>query len=297
MYSACDFRALLFALAVTLAAPTARAAPPAPEPGHPTPVAATDALRVCADPNNLPFSNRRGEGFENALAELVARDLRRPLRYTWWPQRRGFVRNTLNAGRCDVVMGIPAQGYDLVLPTAPYYRSTYVFVTRHGAGPPIRSFDDARLRGLRIGIHTVGDDYNNPPPAEALARRGLAANARGYSIYGDYTRDDPTRALIDAVARGDVDTAVAWGPLAGFFARQEAVALDVTPVVDDPGTRGLPMSFDIAMGVRRHDTALRGALDGVLDRRKREIARLLDRYGVPRVAAPTAHARAEKELP
>src|SRR4051794_10896198 len=155
----------------------------------PPPVADPHVLRVCADPNNLPFSNRRGDGFENALARLVARELHRPLRYTWWPQRRGFIRNTLDAGACDVVMGIPAVGYDLVQPTLPYYRSTYVFVGRRTAGEPIRSFDDPRLSTLRIGLHLVGDDYNNPPPAEALARRGLAANVRGYSVYGDYTRE------------------------------------------------------------------------------------------------------------
>src|SRR5258705_8891215 len=119
-------------------------------------------LRVCADPNNLPFSNRAGQGFENRIAELVARELHASLRYAWWPQRRGFVRQTLDAGRCDLVIGIPA-GDDHVLATRPYYASTYVFLSRRSAGPPIASLDDPRLRRLRIGLHFIGDDYQNTP--------------------------------------------------------------------------------------------------------------------------------------
>jgi len=239
------------------------------------------ALRVCADPNNLPFSNDRGEGFENALAELVASDLGERVEYTWWPQRRGFVRNTLKAGACDVVIGVPAS-FELVEPTAPYYRSSYVFVTRSDRNLQLRSFDDPRLRELRIGIHTIGDDYANVPPAQALADRGLAGNLVGYSIYGDYSRANPPRVLIDAVARREIDVAVAWGPLAGYFAQREPVEIRIDPVSD--AGPGLPMSFAIAMGVRHGDETLKADLERVLTARHDEITSLLRSFGVPLVA-------------
>src|SRR4051794_26771468 len=248
--------------------------------GHPAPAIAQRMLRVCADPNNLPFSNRRGEGFENRIAALVARELRATLRYTWWPQRRGFVRHTLEAGTCDLVIGVP-EGFDRALTTRPYYRSTYVFVRRADAAP-VRSFDDPVLRALRIGVHFTGAG-GNPPPAEALARRGLARNLVTFSVYGDYREPDPPARLVEAVARGRVDVAVAWGPLAGFFARRQSVKLRVTPVPARDAAPGLPMSFAIAMGVRRGDTARRDELQRVLDRRAAEIRGILERYGVPLV--------------
>src|SRR5256885_5389623 len=192
-------------------------------------VDAAQALRVCADPNNLPFSNQRREGFENKIAEIVARELKRPLAYYWMPQRRGFVRNTLNAHQCDVVIGVPAE-FDPLRSTAPYYRSTYVFVSRRDRALHVRSFDDPRLKTLTIGIQVTGDDYANPPAAQALASRQIIQNVRGYTVYGDYSRPNPPRGLIDAVADGKVDVAVAWGPLAGYFARREPVPMDVTPV-------------------------------------------------------------------
>lgn len=254
--------------------------------------AAPDLLRVCADPNNLPFSNERGEGFENALAQMIAGDLHLRVATTWWPQRRGFVRHTLKAGKCDIVMGVPAH-YDLVTTTRPYYRSTYVFVTRHDRALDLRSFDDARLRTLRIGLHAAGDDGNNLPPVQALAWRGLVGNIHGYPIIGDYSQPDPPRALIDAVAHDDVDVAMAWGPLAGYFAQREPVALDVVPVAPQLDHGMLPMSFAIAVGVRRGDTALRDRVQQVLDRRHGEIDALLRRYGVPLVQPPAPVASKE----
>jgi len=239
-------------------------------------------LRVCADPNNLPFSNQRGEGFENRIASIIGHDLKLSVRYTWWPQRRGFVRNTLNAGRCDLILGIPA-GFDAVAPTSPYYRSTYVFVTRRDRGLQIRSLDDSVLRGLRIGIHFAGEDYANPPPAQALARRGLAANVVGYSLYGDYSKPDPPADLIRAVVRRDVDVAIAWGPLAGYFARRTRVPLELTPVRPSPDLPSLPFVFAIAAGVRRGDTELRDRVQGALDRHRIEIQHILESYGVPLV--------------
>src|SRR5256885_9695080 len=180
------------------------------------------ALVVCADPNNLPFSNDKLEGFENKLADLVGRDLNLPVRYMWLPQRRGFVRNTLKAHRCDVIMGVPSS-FELARPTEPYYRSTYVFVYRKDRHLKLQSFDDPRLHHLRIGVHVIGDDYANVPPAAALAQRHIIRNVVGYSIYGDYSRPNPPADLIAALVKGDVDVAIAWGPLAGFFAPQVAV--------------------------------------------------------------------------
>jgi quinoprotein dehydrogenase-associated probable ABC transporter substrate-binding protein len=242
--------------------------------------AASTELRVCADPNNLPFSNQQGEGFENALARLVARDLGRSVTYTWWPQRRGFIRNTLRAGRCDVVMGIPA-AFELAQPTRPYYRSTYVFVTRRDRGLDIRSFDDPILKQLKIGIHVIGDDYANVPPAQALVRRGIIGNVRGYSIYGDYSQPNPPAMLIDAVAQGQVDLAIAWGPLAGYFATRSPIPLSIVPVAPLLDPPSLSFVFDISMGVRREAQELRAVLDQVIERRQLEIRSLLEQYGVP----------------
>lgn len=237
-------------------------------------------LRVCSDPNNLPFSNSRLEGFENRLAELVAREMDAEVSYTWRAQRRGFLRSTLNAGECDVVMGIPAS-WELALATRPYYRSSYVFVTRRGFR--VSSFDDPVLRRVRVGVQLVGDDYANAPPAHALAARGVVGNVHGYSVYGDYRRESPPVAVVEAVARGEVDVAVVWGPLAGWAARRQQVALDVVPVSPQIDLPFLPFVFDIAMGVRRGDTALKEELDAILERRQPEIETLLDEYGVPRV--------------
>jgi quinoprotein dehydrogenase-associated probable ABC transporter substrate-binding protein len=250
-------------------------------------------LRVCADPNNLPFSNRAREGFENELARLLAHDLGWSLEYEWWPQRRGFIRNTLSARKCDVVLGLPT-GYELAELTEPYYTSTYVFVTRRDDRLGLSTFDDPRLRRLRIGLHTIGDDYAGVPPAQALARRGIVDNVVGYSIYGDYSRPDPPRDLIDAVARGDVDVAIAWGPLAGYFAGRAPVPLVVSPIEAATDRTGEdPLHFSIAVGVRKGDAALRRALQSVLERRQPEVQQLLTAYEVPVVATPPARKVAD----
>jgi mxaJ protein len=240
------------------------------------------ALRVCSDPNNLPFSNRQQAGFENRIASLVAKDLHVPLTYTWWAQRRGFIRNTLNAGRCDLVMGIPA-GDDMVRTTAPYYTSTYVFLSRRADRLRLHSLDDPRLRSLRIGIHFIGDDYHNTPPAQALARRGIVRNVVGYSIYGDYSKPNPPAALVEAVADGQVDVAIVWGPFAGYFGRRVSTPLEITPLVAGTDSLLAPFTFAIAAGVRRGDSALARRIDAVLRARRSDIKNILDRYGVPQV--------------
>jgi mxaJ protein len=237
-------------------------------------------LRVCADPNNLPYSNAKGQGFENKIAVLIARDLNRPLTYFWSPQRRGFIRNTLNAGRCDVVIGVPAE-YGLLQSTRPYYRSSYAFVSRRDRHIAVQSFDDRRLTTITIGIQITGDDYNNPPAAQALARRHIIQNVRGYTVYGDYSAPDPQRDLVDAVADGRVDVAVVWGPLAGYYGQRARTPLNIVPVRPERDGPGLQFAFDIAMGVRREDHALRALLDAAILRHRAGIRRILTAYGVP----------------
>jgi mxaJ protein len=238
-------------------------------------------LRVCADPNNLPFSNDRLEGFENRIAEVIASELNASVEYTWWAQRRGFFRNTLNSRKCDLVMGIPEQ-FDQALPTSPYYRSIYSFVYRKDRRLNIRSYDDPRLHHLKIGLQISNEDY--APPALALARRNiLGSNIITYSVYGDYAEDNPPARIIDAVVGRDVDLAIVWGPLAGYFARQQQGVLDVVPVSPETDSPVLPMAFDISMGVRKGEQAFKEEIDQVLVRRREDIERILDEYGVPRV--------------
>ena len=240
-------------------------------------------LRVCSDPNNLPFSNERQQGFENRIAELVARDMNAKLTYVWYAQRRGFTRNTLGADKCDVFIGV-ASSLDRVSTTIPYYRSTYVFATRRDRNIRLASFDDPALKKLEIGVQMIGDDFMNTPPAHALATRHIVQNVKGYSVYADYGQPNPPARIIDAVANGDIDVAIAWGPLAGYFARHEPVAIDITPVSPQIDLPFLPFVFDISMGVRRGQDSLRDQLNAIIVRRKSEIDRILDSYGVPRLS-------------
>jgi mxaJ protein len=242
------------------------------------------SLRVCSDPNNLPFSNQERQGFENRLAELLARELKVRVEYTWWAQRRGFIRNTIREHKCDVVMGVPTS-FELVMPTRPYYRSTYVFVTRAQDRLDIASFDDPILRKLKLGVHLIGDDYANTPPAHALGNRGIIDNVKGYMIYGDYSQPNPPARILDALAHKEIDVAIVWGPLAGFFAKRATVPLRIQPVKPQVDTPFLPMVFDIGMGVRREDVALKEAIDQILLRKRAEIDAILNEYGVPRAGA------------
>ena len=238
-------------------------------------------LRVCADPNNLPFSNDRGEGIENKIAELIAKQLDARLSYVWWAQRRGFIRKTLNDGLCDLITGT-TNGIEMLRTTRPYYRSGFAFVTR-AEGPVIASLDDPQLRRLRIGIQLVGLDGSNPPPAEALAKRGMIDNVRGYMVYGDYRNNNPAANIMNAVVRGDIDVAIVWGPTAGYFASRQTPPLRVrlvTPEIDGPR---LPMVFDANMGVRKDDKALLDDVNKALSDLKPQIDAILATYHVPRV--------------
>jgi len=237
---------------------------------HPAPSTQHPVLRVCADPNNLPYSSSTQPGFENRIADLIARDWNARVQYTWFPQRRGFARLTLRQGDCDVILGVPSN-YEQAATTRPYYRSTYVFVSRRDRQLGVTSFDDPQLRRLKIGVQL------SSPPTHALAARGIIDNITGYPLF------DPNRNIVRAVADGEVDLAVVWGPQAAWFAKQQRVPLDLVPVSPQIDLPFLPFVFDISMGVRRGDNALKEKLERELDRRHDEIDRILDQYGVPRV--------------
>lgn len=249
------------------------------------PVAHADTqrtLRVCADPANLPFSNRAEAGFENAIVDVVARALDARVEYVWWSQQRGFARKTLGAGTCDLWPGV-ATAVTTMETTAPYYRSTYVFVSRRDENLDIASFDDPRLRKLRIGVQMIGNDATNTPPAHALARRGITSNVRGFMIYDAGGRDAPSP-IMQAVADGTVDVAVVWGPAAGWFSRQSKTPLALTPTPANDGAEW-PMTFDISMGVKKGNDALKADVERALANRRGEIDGILERFGVPRVGS------------
>jgi mxaJ protein len=249
------------------------------------------ALRVCADPNNLPFSNKAQAGFENKLADLIAAEFHEPVVYEWHAQRRGFIRETLKAKRCDVVMGVP-RGYDLVETTRPYYRSTYVFVSRAERHVDIQSLKDPRLHTLKVGVQLIGDDGFNTPPAHALAAQGIIDNVVGFPVYGDYRQPNPPAAIVKAVERGDIDIAAVWGPLAGYFAQRSTVPLTVKAMTDTESFSPLIFQYDIAMGVRKGDDELRGKLDAIIAEKRPEIDALLKSYGIPLVAMPEQSSQA-----
>jgi quinoprotein dehydrogenase-associated probable ABC transporter substrate-binding protein len=252
-------------------------------PGHE--VAPRHELVVCADPNNLPFSSRDGTGFENKLAELVAKDMGVPLRYVWWAQRRGYVRNTLTEAKCELWPGV-ATGLERVLTTRPYYRSTYVFVSRADSKLGGLTLDDPRLRHVSVGVQMIGNDAMNTPPAHALARRGVVQNVRGYSVYGDYQRPNPPARIVEAVAKGEIDVGLVWGPLAGYFASRAPTRLRIEPVTPAVDAGVWPMTYDISMGVSRAEPQLRARVDEILSTRKAAIEKLLDDYHVPRAPDP-----------
>lgn len=237
-------------------------------------------LRVCAYPNNRPFSAQDGSGLENKIAEVIAQELGANIIYTWFAQRRGFIRNTLNAGECDLVPGVPAK-MDMLRTTRPYYRSGYVFV-RKAMTPKIESLDDSALKSLKIGVQLIGNDAKNTPPVHALAHRGIVGNVRGFMVYGDYDSPDPVSPIVQAVADGDIDVAIVWGPQAAYFASRQKVTLAIDPVPPSGLEGDPPMRFDIAMGVRKGDRELAAEIDRALAARRVDIDAILAAYDVPR---------------
>jgi mxaJ protein len=246
------------------------------------PAEARRELVVCADPNNLPFSSSAQPGFENRIAQLVANDLGVRLRYVWWAQRRGFVRNTLTESKCDLWPGV-ATGMERVLPTRPYYRSTYVFVSRADSNLGALTLDDPRLKSVVIGVQMIGNDATNTPPAHALAHRGVVQNVRGFTVYGDYQRPNPPARIVDAVAKGEIDVGLVWGPLAGYFANHSTTRLQIQPVTPAVDAGVWPMTYEISMGVSRSEPQLKTQIDAILAKERPSIEHILDAYHVPRL--------------
>ena len=241
---------------------------------------APSELRVCADPYDMPFSNDHEEGFENKIAQVVARDLNARIVNYWWPSRRGVLRNSILGGYCDVMIQAPV-GLDPVATTKPYYRSTYYFIYRADRGLQLRSLDDTILKRLKIGVNMIGYDYTNTPPAHALSARGIV----GLVGFGNFLNADPNADhpddIVRAVARDSIDVAVVWGPLAGYWVKRQSVRLTMVPLPDSDVVSGLPFAFSMAMGVRHRDKELKAQLDSVIDRRRGEILGILHDYDVP----------------
>ena len=235
-------------------------------------------IRVCADPDNMPLSNQKGEGFEQKLAELIAKEWNAKVEYAWWPVRRGFFARALNGRYCDLAVEAPP-ALDIASVTKPYFRSGYVFVTRKDSGLDIKSLADPRLKKLRIGVNLLNSDAENTPPAMALSKYGVVGNLKGYSTF--YTDTERPEDIVNDVAKKDIDIAIVWGPLAGYFAKQSPVPLSLQPLAERDSLSDLPFRFDIGMAVRRKDRALRDSLQKVLDRKGPEIQAILKEYGVP----------------
>jgi quinoprotein dehydrogenase-associated probable ABC transporter substrate-binding protein len=241
--------------------------------GHRIDLVNRTALRVCADPANMPFSNDRGEGFENKIAEIVAAELKVPVEYTWFPQAIGFIRRTLFARRCDVVMGY-AQGDELVQNTNPYYRSTYAFVHRRNAGlDGVDSLSDPRLKGKPIGV------VAGTPPASIMARLGLIQDAKPYPLMVDRRHESPGERMIDDIQSGTIDAGVLWGPMAGFFAAKAGDKLAVVPLLKETGVPR--MAYRITFGVRNLEDDWKRQLNDLIAKRQSDIDAVLLQFGVP----------------
>ncbi len=232
-----------------------------------------NVFRVCADPRNLPFSMENGSGFENKVAELFAKQLNKSVAYSWYPGSTGFVRNTLGAYKCDVIMGIP-QGDDLVQVTNPYYRTTYALVFKPGTGlDGVDTLADARLKDKRIGI------VAGTPPATNMAVNGLMSKAKPYPLVIDTRFDSSAAAMMQDLAKGDIDAAVLWGPMAGYYAKEAGMPLTLVPLTKEKG--GPPLAYRISMGVRFSDQDWKRELNRLIHDDQPEINKLLLSYGVP----------------
>lgn len=234
-------------------------------------------MRVCADPNNLPFSNQRRQGFDNRIAELLAKELGAKLTYVWWKQSPSMVNDQLRQGRCDLILGA-GEGYQNVLSTLAYYQSSFVFVYRENSPYQITSLDDPVLKTLRIAIETAG-----VPPFESLANRGLSAKAVILDAL-DPTR--PASPILEAVAQNQVDVAILWGPVAGYFAKRQPVKLKVVPITPEFEPPAISMVYAVTLGVRAGDEAFRDRLNIAIAKRWDQIQAILKEYAVPQIPLP-----------
>jgi quinoprotein dehydrogenase-associated probable ABC transporter substrate-binding protein len=244
-----------------------------------------NVFRACGDPRNMPFSNEKGEGFENKLAELFAAKLGKKLSYTYFPQATGFVRMTLGSFRCDVIMGFP-QGDDQAQVTIPYYRTTYAFIFKPGTGlDGVTTIDDAKLKDKRIGI------VARTPPSTIMAVDGLLAHAKSYPLFIDTRADSSAQAMIDDLKKGDIDIGILWGPMAGYYAKQSDPPLTVVPLLKE--TVGTPLMFRIGMAVRPSDQEWKRTLNRLIMENQDEINKLLISYNIPILDESNAPITAE----
>jgi mxaJ protein len=252
-----------------------------PQGGH------VGTLRVCLDPDNLPYSNEDGRGFDLLISRALADELGQPLEVHWQPLRRSAVRKTLGEHLCDVLMDVP-QGMPRVLTTAPYYRSTFVFVQRTGDAHPVASLDDPRLPELQLGVQLIGNDLSASPAGHALVRRGAVRHVTGFLVDGD---EGPVgERMVQAVANADIAAAIAWGPQVGWFARRSAVPLSISPAIPPKGL-SMPFEFAISLAVRPGETAFRDRLQAALAARRMEVDDALAAYDVPRTDTRIAGVR------
>jgi len=242
--------------------------------GHRSDLVNRQALRVCADPANLPFSDQKKEGFENKIADIIGDELGVPVQYTWFPQAIGFARNTLLAKRCDLIIGT-GQGDDLVLNTNPLYRSSYALVYPQGKGlDGVESLFDPRLKDKRVGVMI------STPPADLINKAGLMGKAKPYRLMVDRRYDSPAEDMIKDIRTGEIDAGVLWGPMAGYYASRGGDKLTVVPLIKDAKDGG-KMEFRITMGVRQGEDLWKRQLNDILNKRRADIDRVLLNYGVP----------------
>jgi quinoprotein dehydrogenase-associated probable ABC transporter substrate-binding protein len=244
-----------------------------------------NVFRACGDPRNLPFSNDKGEGFENKLAELFATKLGKKLSYTYFPQATGFVRMTLGSYRCDIIMGFP-QGDDQAQVTVPYYRTTYALIFKPGSGlEDVTAINDPKLKDKRIGV------VAKTPPSTAMAINGLLARSKSYPLFIDTRADSSVQTMIDDLVKGDIDCGILWGPMAGYFAKQANPPLTVVPLTKE--TMGAPMTYRIGMAVRPADQDWKRTLNQLIIDNQAETNKLLISFNIPILDETNAPITAE----
>jgi quinoprotein dehydrogenase-associated probable ABC transporter substrate-binding protein len=232
-----------------------------------------NVFRACGDPRNMPLSNDKGEGFENKLAELFAAKLGKKLSYTYFPQATGFVRMTLGSFRCDIIMGFP-QGDDQAQVTIPYYRTTYALVFKPGSGlEDVTAINDPKLKDKRIGI------VAKTPPSTNMAMNGLLGHAKSYPLFIDTRADSSALAMMDDLAKGDIDCGILWGPMAGYYASHATPPLVVVPLTKE--STGPQMTYRIGMAVRAADQEWKRTLNRLIMENQTEINKLLISYNIP----------------